>query len=191
MNPVLSALWSNTWPDPETIPPPDAINTLLPSTANTPAEALVKVVSDALPILTPANWGESSVCIALMSTFWPFNFIWPCASPVAEADIVPAGAEASANVNPVSPTFTASDLPACPDKLVVVNPVPPEPTANCVSNVNPSNSADEPETTTFFHSAIILNFNYCFYFLFLKCCTPYNIIFNSFYHKYVTYSTPT
>jgi len=57
------------------MPSPVALNKLLPSTATCPAATLEIVVSDACPIFTPANCGESSVCVPATSTFTPLSFI--------------------------------------------------------------------------------------------------------------------
>jgi len=68
-------------------------------------------------------------------------------------------------VDPAVPETFPVTLPVTlPVKSPVTSPVT-SPTIPVPSTVNPANSADDPETTTFFHSAIIVNFNYCFYFI--------------------------
>ena len=60
--------------------------------------------------------------------------------------------------DPLLPTVVNDAAPSPTKKLLVpvaVKPVPPLATVNAVSNVNPASSAEEPETMTFFHSAIL------------------------------------
>ena len=91
------------------------------------------------------------------------------------AELTPGKSIFAVPSNDTPPMFLAVSncvaVAALPPALPEMSPV------ICASTVNPANSADEPETTTFFHSAIILNFNYCFFFYLLKCCTPCTTVF--------------